>query len=192
VELTIDTRRRCVKLAGKTSLAGDRRNRRRGRNIAFIARSEKRGRERERERERERKRMENNGQKARRCNLRCGAAENVEFRARGGRAIAMRRRTPVQSVIIITLPPARSVYEHIYAPERNAGSGGIWKRRRRPIRTQRGASSGSGMARWGKRSCSPRQMFTPWHRGDALRILIAHARRAHERQWAAGNWRNWM
>lgn len=52
-------------------------------------------------------------------------AENVKFRARGGRAIAMRRRLPVQSVIIITLPPARSVYEHIYAPERNAGSGGI-------------------------------------------------------------------
>lgn len=58
--------------------------------------------------------------RASRCDL--GGAENVKFWWKG-RAIAM-RRAPVQSVIIIILPPARSVYEHIYAPERNAGSGG--------------------------------------------------------------------
>lgn len=61
-----------------------------------------------------------------RCANAAAARENVAFwwKGRAPSRCAARVTSP-QSVIIITLPPARSVYEHIYAAERNAGSGGI-------------------------------------------------------------------
>lgn len=117
-------------------------------------------------------------------------------RARGSRAIAMRRRAPVQSVIIITLPPARSVlWTYIYT------RAGEERRKRRDLKAEAEANQNAERAAGAEwrdgemRSCSPRQMFTPRYqpRGDCPPSrALSPTPAARERQWAAGNWRNWM